>query len=177
MDRSGSTRAVPKILIADDDPSVLRAVADRCIRIGFDVETATNGLQALIKAAQYQPDILVLDVHMPEVDGISVLSYLLDVAKKPLHLIVVTGHPGQEILEKCKELNASCIHKGHDFWTEFEACLGRIYPHKAVAIQQSGKLSERAEVRKRPRVLLVDDDVDVKKAFFRSFENLGAELL
>lgn len=177
MDRSRSGKASPKILVADDDPCVLRAIADRCSRMGFDVETATNGLQALIKAGQYEPDILVIDVHMPEVDGISVLSYLLDITTKSLHLIVVTGNPGQEILEKCKGLDASCIHKGRDFWNELEASLSGIYPHKASAIQRSGELSERTEVRKRPRILLVDDDIGIKKAFFHEFENLGAELL
>lgn len=177
MDRSRSSKASPKILVADDDPCVLRAIADRCSRMGFDVETATNGLQALIKAGQYEPDILVIDVHMPEVDGISVLSYLLDITKKSLHLIVVTGNPGQEILEKCKGLDAPCIHKGRDFWNELEASLSGIYPHKASAIQRSGELSERTEVRKRPRILLVDDDIGIKKAFFHEFENLGAELL
>lgn len=177
MDRSRSSKASPKILVADDDPCVLRAIADRCSRMGFDVETATNGLQALIKAGQYEPDILVIDVHMPEVDGISVLSYLLDITKKSLHLIVVTGNPGQEILEKCKGLDAPCIHKGRDFWNELEASLSGIYPHKASAIQRSGELSESTEVRKRPRILLVDDDIGIKKAFFHEFENLGAELL
>lgn len=177
MDRSRSGKASPKILVADDDPCVLRAIADRCSRMGFDVETATNGLQALIKAGQYEPDILVIDVHMPEVDGISVLSYLLDITTKSLHLIVVTGNPGQEILEKCKGLDAPCIHKGRDFWNELEASLSGIYPHKASAIQRSGELSERTEVRKRPRILLVDDDIGIKKAFFHEFENLGAELL
>jgi CheY-like chemotaxis protein len=172
-----SSKVSPKILIADDDPCVLRAVADRCIRMGFDVETATNGLQALIKAGQHQPDILVIDVHMPEVDGISVLSYLLDIAKTSLHLIVVTGHPGQEIIEKCKGLHACCIHKGQNFWSELEASLAGIYPHKSAAIKQSGKRSANIEVRKRPRVLLVDDDIGVKKFFFRRFEKLGAELL
>jgi CheY-like chemotaxis protein len=165
------------MLIADDDPCVLRAVADRCTRMGFDVETASNGLQALIKVGQQRPDILVIDVHMPEVDGISVLAYLPDTAKKSLHVIVVTGHPGQEIVEKCKGLDVSCIHKGHNFWNELEAALAAIYPHMAVAIEQSGKRSAKIEVRKRPRVLLVDDDIGVKKFFFRRFEKLGAELL
>lgn len=103
MDRSRSSKASPKILVADDDPCVLRAIADRCSRMGFDVETATNGLQALIKAGQYEPDILVIDVHMPEVDGISVLSYLLDITKKSLHLIVVTGNPGREFWISAKD--------------------------------------------------------------------------
>jgi CheY-like chemotaxis protein len=177
MGKSKSNKVAPKILIADDDPCVLRAVADRCTRMGFDVETATNGLQALIKASQHQPDVLVIDVHMPEVDGLSVLSYLLDIAKKSLHVMVVTGHPGQEIVERCEGFDASCIHKGHNFWNEFESRFAEIYPKRAVAIKQSGKRSVKIEVRKRPRVLLVDDDVNVKKFLFRRFDKLGAELL
>jgi CheY-like chemotaxis protein len=177
MAKSRSNKVAPKMLIADDDPCVLRAVADRCTGMGFEVQTASNGLQALIKAGQHRPDILVIDVHMPEVDGISVLAYLPDTAKKPLHVIVVTGHPGLEIVEKCKGLDISCIHKGHNFWNELEASLAGIYPHKAVAIMQSGSRAAKIEVRKRPRVLLVDDDISVKKFFFRRFEKLGAELL
>jgi CheY-like chemotaxis protein len=145
--------------------------------MGFVVETASNGLQALIKAGQHRPDILVIDVHMPEVDGISVLAYLPETAQKFLHVIVVTGHPAQEIARMCKGLDASCIHKGHNFWNELEACLAGIYPHMAVAIKQSGKRAAKIGVRKRPRVLLVDDDISVKKFFFRRFEKLGAELL
>ena len=177
MANSGSNRVARKILIADDDPCVLRAVADRCTRMGFDVDTATNGLKALIKASQHRPDVLVIDVHMPEVDGISVLAYLPDIAKKSLHVIVATGHPAQEIVEKCRGLDVSCIHKGGDFWNQLEASLARVYPGRAVAIMQSGKPSAKIEVRKRPRVLLVDDDIGVKKFFFRRFEKLGAELL
>jgi CheY-like chemotaxis protein len=177
MGNCNSTTGAPKILIADDDPSVLRAIADRCIRMGFDVETATSGLQALIKTSQHQPDVLVIDVHMPEVDGLSVLAYLRDIAKKSLHLVVVTGKPGQEIAERCEAFDASCIRKGLNFWNEFEACLAGIYPDRAVAIKQSGRQSAKTEVRIRPRVLLVDDDISVKKYLFRKFEKLGAELL
>jgi CheY-like chemotaxis protein len=177
ISKSRSNKAAPKILIADDDPCVLRAVSDRCARMGFEVETAANGLQAVIKAGQHRPDILVIDVHMPEVDGISVLAYLPDVAKQSLHVIVVTGNPGQEIAQVCKGLDVSCINKGHDFWNELEASLAGIYPHMAVAIKQSRNRAAKIDVRKRPRVLLVDDDISVKKFFFHRFEKLGAELL
>jgi CheY-like chemotaxis protein len=177
MDKFETNRLAPKMLIADDDPCVLRAVADRCTRMGFDVETAAGGLQALIKASQHQPDVLVIDVHMPEVDGLSVLAYLQEIAKKSLHVLVVTGNPGQEITERCEGFDASCIHKGNDFWSEFEARLAEMYPQNAVAIRQSGQRSAKIEVKQRPRVLLVDDDISVKKFFFRKFEKLGAELL
>src|SRR5450755_2624374 len=135
MDKLKTKKLAPKILIADDDPCVLRAVADRCTRMGFDVETATNGLQALIKASQQQPDVLVIDVHMPEVDGLSVLSYLYEIAKKSFHVMVVTGHPGQEIVERCDGFGVSCIHKGHRFWSEFENRLIEIFPDRSVAIR------------------------------------------
>ena len=177
MDKFKTNKLAPKMLIADDDPCVLRAVADRCTRMGFDVETAAGGLQALIKASQHQPDVLVIDVHMPEVDGLSVLAYLQEIAKKSLHVLVVTGNPGQEITERCEGFDASCIHKGNDFWSEFEARLAEMYPQNAVAIRQSGQRSAKIEVKQRPRVLLVDDDISVKKFFFRKFEKLGAELL
>src|ERR1700737_4009987 len=116
-----SNRAAPQILIADDDPCVLRAVADRCARMGFDVETATSGLQALIKASQRRPDILVLDVHMPEVDGLSVCAFLLEAAKASPHVFVMTGHPGPEIAERCEGIGAACIHKGHTFGNKLQA--------------------------------------------------------
>ena len=172
-----SNRAAPRMLIADDDPLVLQAVADRCARMGFGVDTATSGLQALIKASELKPDLLVLDVHMPEVDGLSVYAFLLEAAKASPHVFVMTGHPGQEIAERCEAIGAACIHKGHNFWNEFEARLAEIYPQRADAIKRSARQSAKIEVRKRPRVLLVDDDLSVKKFFFNRFEKLGAELL
>jgi CheY-like chemotaxis protein len=177
MDNARSNRVASKILIADDDPCVLRAVADRCARAGFEVETATDGLKTLIKARQYNPDILIIDVHMPEVDGLSVCAFLQDIAKSLPHVMVVTGRSGQEILGRCEDLDAICIHKGSNFWTELDASLSEICPEKADAITRSGNRPAKIEVKERPRVLLVDDDISVKKFFFRRFENVGAELL
>ena len=51
----------PKVLVADDDPCVLRAIVARCKRMGFDVETANSGLQALIKASETYPDLILID--------------------------------------------------------------------------------------------------------------------
>jgi CheY-like chemotaxis protein len=141
--------------------------------MGFGIETATSGLQALIKASEQQPDILVIDVHLPELDGLSVLAYLSEADKKSSHVVVMTGRPGQEILKLCDGLNAFCVHKGPFFWNELETHLSAICPQKASAIGRSAKI----DVKKRPRVLLVDDDISVKKMFFHQFEKLGADLL
>ena len=79
------------MLIVDDDPSVLRLIADHCARIGFDVETAANGIQALVKANWVRPDVLIIDVNMPEADGLSVCEHLLHPMNEPLPVIVISG--------------------------------------------------------------------------------------
>lgn len=177
MNELSRSELSPRMLVADDDPCVLRGIADRCTRMGFAVETAANGLLSLIKASQYNPDILIVDVHMPEVDGLSVCGFLQDIPKKVPHVMVITGRPGHEIIEKCREIGAACICKGPNFWNDFEARLIEIYPQKAVTIRRSVKPWATFEVKKRPRLLLVDDDVGVKRLLFHKFANLGADLL
>lgn len=177
MDRKKSSSAVPKVLVVDDDPMVLRAVTDSCAQMGFDVVTAINGLQALNSAAEHRPDVLVIDVHLPEVDGLSVLAYLSEAAKSVPHVIVMTGRAGGQVIELCSGFDAFCIPKGPLFWEQLETHLAGIYPAMAFAIRRSARLSAKTHVRKRPRVLLVDDDISVKRMFFHKFDRLGADLL
>jgi CheY-like chemotaxis protein len=170
-------KTIPRILVADDDPSAQGAVAARCKRMGFEVETAANGLQALIKASEWSPDLLVIDVHMPELDGLSVLSYLQDATKKITDVIVMTGRRGREIPKTCDAFGAACITKGPKFWDEFEALLIGRYPQWAFAIKESGRDSRKPALKLRPKILLVDDDVCFKKLLFHKLETFGADLL
>ncbi|MEZ5025383.1 MAG: response regulator transcription factor [Chitinophagales bacterium] len=59
-----------KILVVDDEPDILEFLSYNLEKEGFTVETAENGKQALEKAKKNQPDIVLLDVMMPEMDGI-----------------------------------------------------------------------------------------------------------
>ncbi len=59
-----------KILVVDDEPDILEFLSYNLEKEGFQVETAENGKQALEKAKKSQPDIVLLDVMMPEMDGI-----------------------------------------------------------------------------------------------------------
>src|ERR1700685_2166773 len=108
-----------KILVADDDPAVVGVLAKRLEGIGFDVLTATNGFQALIKAHRSQPDIMIIDVNMPEVDGLSVCAQLRESIKFSLDVIIITGSADAEIIERCETLGAFYRPKGSNFWTAF----------------------------------------------------------
>jgi len=59
-----------KILIVDDDPEIIEILNYNLINSGFITKSASNGLEAIKKAKKFIPDIILLDVMMPEMDGI-----------------------------------------------------------------------------------------------------------
>ncbi len=64
--------AAAKILIVDDEPNIVTALEFLLEREGFQVEKAYNGVSALERAGTFLPDIVVLDVMMPGMDGFEV---------------------------------------------------------------------------------------------------------
>ena len=140
----------PKVLIADDDPAIVKLLADRCAKMGFAVETATNGMQLLIKARRNHPDIMIIDVNMPELDGLTVCTRLLNPGSKPVEVLVVTGSSDPETEERCESLGLFYGRKGPEFWKNVEAALAEIFP--ALADQITGRNpSIEADVPERPR--------------------------
>jgi DNA-binding response OmpR family regulator len=66
----------PKLLLVDDETAIIDNLAPFLKRSGFDVTAATDGEQALVQVAASQPDIIILDVMMPKMDGREVLRRL-----------------------------------------------------------------------------------------------------
>jgi CheY-like chemotaxis protein len=168
---------LPRMLIADDDPAIVRLLAERCAGIGFEVETAANGLQALIKANRNHPDIIVIDVNMPEADGLTVCARLLDPAKKSLNIVVVTGSRETETLERCEGFGAYYVRKGPQFWGGLTSALTDVFPRMAEQIEKLRGRPLGAEMRERPRVLLIDDDDDVRAFLASRLDKCGVEML
>jgi CheY-like chemotaxis protein len=167
----------PRMLIADDDPAIVRMLADRCAGVGFEVETATNGLQALIKANRSHPDIMVIDVNMPEADGLTVCARLLDPTKRSLNVIVVTGSRETETVDRCEGFGAFYVRKGPEFWSGLASALIETFPRMMDQIDRLRRQPMGAEMRERPRVLLIDDDTDIKQFLFSRLDKCGVELL
>src|ERR1700738_5689930 len=71
-----SAAAAPRLRVVDDDPDVLASL-ERGLRLsGFDVATAVDGAEALRSATETRPDAIVLDINMPVLDGVSVVTAL-----------------------------------------------------------------------------------------------------
>ena len=65
-----------RLLVVDDEPNIVELLAASLRFVGFEVATARNGTEALKVAAKYQPDLMVLDVMMPGLDGFDVVRRL-----------------------------------------------------------------------------------------------------
>jgi CheY-like chemotaxis protein len=170
-----SAYQAPRMLIADDDPSVVRLLADHCARMGFDVDTASNGIQALLKASKIKPETIVIDVNMPEVDGLTACGHLLGPDRPPVNVIVITGSRDPETLERCEGFGAFYARKGPNFWSDLESALAEIHPQLAQTIQRS-HAPDAPPVRLRPRVLLVDDDNDVNRLLSSRLGKCGIDV-
>jgi two-component system alkaline phosphatase synthesis response regulator PhoP len=59
-----------KILLVDDDPDILEIVSYNLVQEGFEIFTASNGKEAIFKAIKEVPDLIIMDVMMPEMDGV-----------------------------------------------------------------------------------------------------------
>lgn len=89
-DGAGRRRTV---LVVDDEPTIAEVVARYLERAGYDAPTAADGLEALRLAAERAPDLIVLDVMLPEIDGLEVMRRLGegDGARVPVILLTAKG--------------------------------------------------------------------------------------
>ena len=79
------------VLVVDDEPAIVRAVRTNLARHGFRVETATTGKDALATYARHRPDIVLLDLGLPDVDGIEVIRQVRATSSTPIIVLSVRG--------------------------------------------------------------------------------------
>jgi two-component system alkaline phosphatase synthesis response regulator PhoP len=85
-----------RILIVEDDPSVLRATSYILEKEGYQVLTAQNGLEGLKKAREDNPDLLILDVMLPGIDGFEICHSLRSEPETAGLPILMFSAKGQE---------------------------------------------------------------------------------
>lgn len=94
-----------KILVVEDEADFLELLRLRFKEEGFAIATATNGIDAVKKARSLMPDLILLDVMLPELDGFAVCETLRnDAATASIPIIMVTGLAGQ--MSRCAGIDS-----------------------------------------------------------------------
>lgn len=92
-----------KILVADDDPSMIQVLTDKLAGEGFIVVVASNGQECLELAEKQKPDLMLLDLMMPAMNGMEVLEKIraMDEWGKTIPVIVITNiDPDESVVRR-----------------------------------------------------------------------------
>jgi two-component system OmpR family response regulator len=139
-----------RLLVVDDEPNILELLATSLRFAGFEVATATNGREALAEARRLRPDLVVLDVMMPDMDGFAVVRRMRGEGTTA-PVLFLTARDGTE--DKVTGLTVG----GDDYVTKpfsLEEIVARI---RAVLRRTSGKAAANDE---RARLVFADIELD-----------------
>jgi len=113
----GPPRATPrpKLLVVDDQPEVCSLLAEVFSARGFEVARAFGGLEALAKVEKEQPTMVLLDVRMPDLDGIEVLKKIREGGPRP-PVLMMSGNDDVTVAKRTIDLGAvDYVLKPFDF--------------------------------------------------------------
>ncbi len=80
-----------RILVVEDEAAIVRAVKMNLTRHGFSVESAATGVDALHEFERWRPDLVLLDLGLPDVDGVEVIHAIREHARTPIIVLSVRG--------------------------------------------------------------------------------------
>ncbi len=125
-----------RVLLVDDEPSIVKMVGKRLEGAGYEVVTAADGEDGLTKARLGRPDVVILDLMLPKMNGMEICAALKqDAAYRHIPVIIFTARR-QEMDEKlCRECGADAYitkaQQSKALLEQVEALLGRIVARRA----------------------------------------------
>jgi two-component system, OmpR family, KDP operon response regulator KdpE len=125
-----------RVLIVDDEPQILRALRINLHARHYDVVTAADGAEALHAAATHHPDLVVLDLGLPDLDGVEVTRRLREWSRTP---IIVLSARGQEN-DKIEALDA-----GADDYLTKPFGTGELLARMRVALRNAARAAGEGE--------------------------------
>jgi AmiR/NasT family two-component response regulator len=150
-----------RIVIADDEPIILLDLRQMLEELGYSVVAeASTGLQAVEMVRKFKPDLAILDVKMPEMDGIEAARILHEEKLAPV--LLLTAYSDTELIQRAKQAGVYGYlvkpFKQADLTPAIEIALSRYYDARELA-HQVHDLKETLEARKlieRAKGILMD---------------------
>lgn len=99
-----------KVLVIDDETELVKAVTVRFKASGYEVISALDGKEGIGKAKEFKPDLVLLDIIMPKMDGYEVCKRLKNNADtKDIPILIFTAYDQQDLERKCILAGASVV--------------------------------------------------------------------
>jgi two-component system KDP operon response regulator KdpE len=91
------TTSAIRVLVVDDEPQIRRFLRTTLSAHGYRVKEASSGCEALALTATEQPELLLLDLGLPDIDGLEVIRRLREWSTVPIIIVSVRGHESEKI--------------------------------------------------------------------------------
>jgi DNA-binding response OmpR family regulator len=119
-----------RVLVVDDDQSLAKILLRRLEAEGYEVENVSDGFSALEKVRRERPQLIILDILLPEVDGYKVCRILkLDATSKDIPVIILTVRTQEEDRKKGLEMGADAYmgkpYEDQELLSMIEKLLGK----------------------------------------------------
>lgn len=137
------TDPVKKILLVDDEERLLNSMEQRLALMGFDVMKASSGTSAVEIAKKNQIDLAIVDLKMPDMDGLITITKLKEIIPE-LKTVLLTGYGSNKTKQKTKTLGSDYFEKDSmgDLW---DLIKGLNSHGNLVVIKPSGSISQSKE--------------------------------
>ncbi|EKF72944.1 two-component hybrid chemotactic sensor and regulator [Alcanivorax hongdengensis A-11-3] len=102
-------RALPIVMVTDDSVTVRKVTGRLLERNGYEVVTAKDGMDAIAKLEDVRPDVMLLDIEMPRMDGFEVATHVRhDSRLKDVPIIMITSRTGEKHRERAFDIGVNC---------------------------------------------------------------------
>jgi CheY-like chemotaxis protein len=119
---------LPSILIADDSHDSANTLSSLFIAHGYNTQVTYDGLAALEAAKAHLPDVILLDLGMPEMDGVHVARFFReDEQLKDKLLIAVTGHADEMHRSQCEAVGFDYVFQKPAAWEDLKSTVDRLW--------------------------------------------------
>jgi CheY-like chemotaxis protein len=125
----------PKVLLVDDDPLMHRLYRQHIERAGYQLLSAFNGVEAIEWVAREVPQLIVMDIMMPEMDGLSAIREIKrDEATKTIPIIVITANPQYHFSQQESEWAGATLFLAKPFGpAKLVSAIQRLVPTSGLA--------------------------------------------
>ena len=101
------THAAPRVLAVDDDPGIRLLMQETLAKAGFDVCCAASGAEAVELCSEFAPDLVLLDINMPNMDGITACGEIKRRSGRDVPVVMVTSVDDAASIQKAFDAGAS----------------------------------------------------------------------
>jgi len=159
----------PTILCVDDDPEILAILKEYFTSQGFNVVTATNGVEAMFQVQRCEPKAIIIDLFMPRLGGLGALDRIRRLLPE-IVVILISGIPG--VLEMVAEAGVSVAGV---FAKPLD--LGALRETLARAGVRAPKQPGKVSAPGRRRIIVVDDEPEIRDLLVEYLRDKGFEAL